>query len=99
MISFDGADWGTNSDVLVSLLLDVGTFAERLWNVFSFTVLTLLYRTKQVQIRVHPSVHMYIIHYLIEKSRPLSKPPEWRYCSVYLAGTGLSDGSNPLRGT
>ncbi len=27
MISFDGADRGTNSDVLLSFLLDVGTFA------------------------------------------------------------------------
>ncbi len=41
---FDGANWGTNSDVLVSFLLDVGTFVERLWNVCSFTVLTLLPR-------------------------------------------------------
>ncbi len=31
MISFDGADLGTNSDVLVSFLLDVGTFVERLF--------------------------------------------------------------------
>ncbi len=30
MCSFDGADSGTNSDVLVSFLLDVGTFVERL---------------------------------------------------------------------
>ncbi len=36
LISFDGADSGTNSDVLVSFLLDVGTSVER-------TVLTLLY--------------------------------------------------------
>jgi hypothetical protein len=42
MISFDGADSGTNSDVLVSFLLDVGTFVERLWNVCSFTALTLV---------------------------------------------------------
>jgi hypothetical protein len=42
--SFDGADSGTNSDVLVSFLLDVRTFVERLWNVCSFTVLTLLSR-------------------------------------------------------
>ncbi len=40
MISFDGADSGTNSDVLVSFLLDVGTFVEGLWNGCSFTVLT-----------------------------------------------------------
>jgi hypothetical protein len=33
MCSFDGADSGTDSDVLVSFLLDVGTFVERLWNV------------------------------------------------------------------
>jgi hypothetical protein len=37
MCSFDGADSGTNSDVLVSFLIDVGifcgTFVERLWNV------------------------------------------------------------------
>jgi hypothetical protein len=33
MCSFDGADSATNSYVLVSLLLDVGTFVERLWNV------------------------------------------------------------------
>jgi hypothetical protein len=39
MISFDGADSGTSSDVLVSFLLDVGTFVERLWNVCSFTEL------------------------------------------------------------
>jgi hypothetical protein len=31
MFSFDGANWGTNSDVMVSFLLDVGTFEERLW--------------------------------------------------------------------
>jgi hypothetical protein len=61
MISFDGADWGTNSDVLVSFLLDVGTFAERLF-LYCFDI-TSLYHTKQVHIRVHPSVHMYIIHY------------------------------------
>jgi hypothetical protein len=30
MCSFDGADSGTNSDVLVSFLLDVGTFVERM---------------------------------------------------------------------
>jgi hypothetical protein len=30
MISFDGADWGTNSGVMVSFLLDVRLFAERL---------------------------------------------------------------------
>jgi hypothetical protein len=51
MCSFDGADSRTNSDVLVSFLLDVGTFVgtfvERLWNVCSFTVLTLLYRILQ----------------------------------------------------
>ncbi len=41
-ISFDGADSGTNSDVLVSFLLDVETFDEQWWNVCSFTVLTLL---------------------------------------------------------
>jgi len=29
MISFDGVDSGTNSDVLVSFLLDDGTFVER----------------------------------------------------------------------
>ncbi len=34
MISFEGADLGTNSDFMVSFLLDVGTFVERLWNVF-----------------------------------------------------------------
>jgi hypothetical protein len=37
MCSLDGADLGTNSDVLVSFLLDVrnvcGTFLEHLWNV------------------------------------------------------------------
>jgi hypothetical protein len=33
MISFDGADSGTNSDVMVSFFLDVGTFVERLWNI------------------------------------------------------------------
>ncbi len=31
--SFDGADSETNSHVLVSFLLDVGTFVGRLWNV------------------------------------------------------------------
>jgi hypothetical protein len=36
MISFDGVDSGTKSDVTVSFLLDVGTFVERLWNVCSF---------------------------------------------------------------
>ncbi len=40
MCSFDGADSGTNSDVLVSFVLDVGTFEECLLNVCSFTVLT-----------------------------------------------------------
>ncbi len=30
MCSFDGADSGRNSDVLVSFLFDVGTFVERL---------------------------------------------------------------------
>jgi hypothetical protein len=40
--SFDVADSGTNSDVLVSFLLDVGTFVKHLSNVCSFTVLTLL---------------------------------------------------------
>jgi hypothetical protein len=30
MISFDGADSGRNSDVMVSFLSDVGTFVERL---------------------------------------------------------------------
>jgi hypothetical protein len=44
MISFDGTDLGTNSDVSLSFLLDVGTFVERLWNICSFTVLTLLPR-------------------------------------------------------
>ncbi len=38
MCSIDGADSGANSDVLVSFLLDVGTFVERLWNVCPFTV-------------------------------------------------------------
>jgi hypothetical protein len=42
MCSFDRADSGTNSEILVSFLLDFRTFAERLWNVCSFTVLTLL---------------------------------------------------------
>ncbi len=42
MISFGGADWGTNSDIFVSFLLDVGPFAKRLWNICSFTVLTLI---------------------------------------------------------
>jgi hypothetical protein len=41
MISFDGADSGTNSDVLVSFLLNVGW-----WNVCSFNVLTLLFMLK-----------------------------------------------------
>jgi hypothetical protein len=38
MISFDGVDSGTNSHVMVSFLLDVGTFVERLF----VSVLTLL---------------------------------------------------------
>ncbi len=42
MCSFDGADSETYSDILVSFLLDFRTFAERLWNLCSFTVLTLL---------------------------------------------------------
>ncbi len=42
MISFDKANSGTNSNVLVSFRLDIGTFVERLWNIGSFTVLTLL---------------------------------------------------------
>jgi hypothetical protein len=42
MISFDKTNSGANSKVLVTLLLDIGTFVERLWNVCSFTVLTLL---------------------------------------------------------
>ncbi len=41
MISFDGADSGTNSDVLVSFLLDVGW-----WNVCSFYYLQYSYRGK-----------------------------------------------------
>ncbi len=41
MISFDETNSGTNSNVLLSFLLDIGTFAERLWNVCSFSVLTL----------------------------------------------------------
>ncbi len=43
MISFNETNSGTNSKVLVSFLLDIGTFVECLWNVCSFTVLTLLY--------------------------------------------------------
>jgi hypothetical protein len=39
MCSFDGADLGANSDVLVSFLLDVGTFMEHLWNVCFFSLL------------------------------------------------------------
>jgi hypothetical protein len=42
MISFDKTNSGTNSNVLVSFRLDIGTFVERLWNIYSFTVLTLL---------------------------------------------------------
>jgi hypothetical protein len=46
MCSFDRADLGTNSDVLLSFPVRCrnvcGTFEERLWNVCSFTVLTLL---------------------------------------------------------
>jgi hypothetical protein len=33
MISFNETNSGTNSNVLVSLLLEIGTFVERLWNV------------------------------------------------------------------
>jgi hypothetical protein len=51
MISFDGADSGTNSDVFVSFLLDVGTFVERLWNVCSFTVLTLLVTSTDAKLK------------------------------------------------
>ncbi len=39
MISFDGADSGTNSYVLVSFLLDVGTFVERLF-LYCFNITT-----------------------------------------------------------
>jgi hypothetical protein len=42
MISFDVADLGMNSEVMVSFLLDVGTFVKNLWNICSFAVLTLL---------------------------------------------------------
>jgi hypothetical protein len=41
-ISFAKINSGTNSKVLITFLLDIGTFVERLWNVCSFTVLTLL---------------------------------------------------------
>jgi hypothetical protein len=41
MISFDKTNSGTNSNVLVSFRLEIGTLVERLWNVCSFTVLTL----------------------------------------------------------
>jgi hypothetical protein len=43
MISFDRTNSGKNSKGLVTFLLDIGTFVERLWNVCSFTVLTLLH--------------------------------------------------------
>jgi hypothetical protein len=33
MSSFDGTDSGMKTHILVSFLLDVGTFVERLWNV------------------------------------------------------------------
>jgi hypothetical protein len=42
LISFNKADLGTNSKVFVSFLLDFGTFVKCLWNICSFTVLTLL---------------------------------------------------------
>ncbi len=42
MISFDKTNSGTNSNVLVSFRLDIGTFVERFWNICSFTVSTLL---------------------------------------------------------
>ncbi len=42
MLSFDKTYSGTKSHVMVSFLLDIGTFVERLWNVCFFTVLTLL---------------------------------------------------------
>jgi hypothetical protein len=45
-----GQNLGTNSNVLVSFLLDIGTFLERLWNFFSFTVLTLLTDTVSVHV-------------------------------------------------
>jgi hypothetical protein len=38
MMSFDKTNEGTNSKV-VSFLLDIGTFVERLWNVCFFIVL------------------------------------------------------------
>jgi hypothetical protein len=40
MISFDGADSGTNSDVLVSFQLDVATFVRTFVERLFFTVLT-----------------------------------------------------------
>ncbi len=41
-VSFDKTNSGTNSNVLVSFRLDIGTFVERLWNICSSIVLTLL---------------------------------------------------------
>jgi hypothetical protein len=41
MISFEGADPGMNSDVLVSFLLDIGTFVERF--LYCFDITTTLY--------------------------------------------------------
>jgi hypothetical protein len=48
MLSFDMTYSGTNSNVMVSFLLDIGTFVDCLWNVCSFAVLTLL-PTRQVR--------------------------------------------------
>jgi hypothetical protein len=42
MISFDKKNSGPNSNDFVSFLLYIGTFVERLWNVCSFTIMTLL---------------------------------------------------------
>jgi hypothetical protein len=42
MISFDKTNSGMNTNVLVSFLLDMVMFVERLWNISSFTVLILL---------------------------------------------------------
>jgi hypothetical protein len=42
MLSFDKTYSGTNSNVMASFILNIGTFVERLWNVCFFTVLTLL---------------------------------------------------------
>jgi hypothetical protein len=46
-ISFKKTNSGKNSIVFVSFLLDIGTFVERLWNVYCFDITS----TKQVSLK------------------------------------------------